>query len=102
MQYIPFTAIFEKKSGEQDVLGNEITSEVQSQRSRGQFTEWNANDVAVLGYNTIQGTRKFITPELTREESKTLRKVIVEGDTYTVKSVKDLRKYILLTISKYR
>ena len=56
----------------------------------------------MLGYQTYSDVRKILIPNIDRLKSKSVVKITVEDEVYNVDRYKDLRKYGLFYISRYR
>lgn len=93
---------FKQNTGSQDALGNPIYTHSTVDSYKGRFTEFNENEYTTLGYETIKNTRKIIVPEFPRQLYRNVEKIIIEGESYKVTNYKDLHKYGLFYISRYR
>ena len=102
MEWKQVTINFKQDSGSQDALGNPIYTYSTVDSYKGRFTEFNENEYATLGYETIRNTRKILVPEFARQLYRDVEKIIIEGESYKVTNYKDLRKYGLFYISRYR
>lgn len=102
MQWLPVKLTIKSSSEETDELGNPIYGTVDNDGYVGRYTEFNQNDFQVLGYETYSDVRKILIPNIDREKAKSVVKITVENEVYNVDRYKDLRKYGLFYISRYR
>ena len=102
MQWLPVKLTIKSSSEETDELGNPIYGTVDNDGYVGRYTEFNQNDFQVLGYETYSDVRKILIPNIDREKAKSVVKITVENEVYNVDKYKDLRKYGLFYISRYR
>lgn len=102
MQWLPVKLTTKSTSEETDELGNPIYATVEVDGYLGRFTEFNQTDFQLLGYETYSDIRKILIVGIDREKAKSVTKITVEDEAYNVDSYKDLRKYGLFYISRYR
>ena len=102
MQWLPVKLTIKPASEYTDELGNPIYGTVDEDDYTGRYTEFNQNDFQVLGYETYSDVRKILIPNIDREKAKSVVKITVENEVYNVDKYKDLRKYGLFYISRYR
>ena len=102
MQWLPVKLTIKSASEETDELGNPVYGTVDNDGYVGRYTEFNQNDFQVLGYETYSDVRKILIPNIDRVKAKSVAKVTVENEVYNVDKYKDLRKYGLFYISRYR
>lgn len=102
MQWLPVKLTTKSASEETDELGNPIHTTVEVDGYLGRFTEFNQTDFQMLGYETYSDIRKLLIVGIDREKAKSVTKITVEDEAYNVDSYKDLRKYGLFYISRYR
>lgn len=102
MQWLPVKLTIKSASEDTDELGNPIYGTVDKDGYIGQYTEFNQNDFQMLGYETYSDVRKILIPNIDREKAKSVIKITVENEVYNVDKYKDLRKYGLFYISRYR
>lgn len=102
MQWLPVKLTIKSTSENTDALGNPIHETVEDDGYSGRYTEFNQNDFQILGYETYSDVRKILIPNIYREKAKSVTKITVENEVYKVDSYKDLRKYGLFYISRYR
>ena len=102
MQWLPVKLTIKSASEETDELGNPIHGTTDEDGFVGRYTEFNQNDFQVLGYETFSDVRKILIPNIDREKAKSVVKITVEDEVYNVDKYKDLRKYGLFYISRYR
>ena len=102
MQWLPVKLTIKPASEYTDELGNPIYGTVDNDGYIGRYTEFNQNDFKVLGYETFSDVRKILIPNIDREKAKSVVKITVENEVYNVDKYKDLRKYGLFYISRYR
>lgn len=102
MQWLPVKLTTKSTSEETDELGNPIHATVDVDGYLGRFTEFNQTDFQLLGYETYSDIRKLLIVGIDREKAKSVTKITVEDEAYNVDSYKDLRKYGLFYISRYR
>lgn len=102
MQWLPVKLTMKSTSEETDELGNPIHGTVDVDGYLGRFTEFNQTDFQMLGYETYSDVRKILVPNIDREKAKSVVKITVEDEVYNVDKYKDLRKYGLFYISRYR
>lgn len=102
MQWLPVKLTTKSTSDETDELGNPIYGTVERDGYTGRYTEFNQNDFQMLGYETYSDVRKILIPNVDREIASNVTKITVEDEVYKVDSYKDLRKYGLFYISRYR
>lgn len=102
MQWLPVKLTIKSASEYTDELGNPIYGTVDNDGYVGRYTEFNQNDFQMLGYETYSDVRKILIPNIDREKAKSVVKITVENEVYNVDKYKDLRKYGLFYISRYR
>ena len=102
MQWLPVKLTIKSANEETDELGNPIHATVDVDGYLGRFTEFNQTDFQMLGYETYSDVRKILIPNIDREKAKSVVKITVENEVYNVDKYKDLRKYGLFYISRYR
>ena len=102
MQWLPVKLTIKPASEYTDELGNPIYGTVDSDGYVGRYTEFNQNDFQMLGYETFSDARKILIPNIDRKKAKSVVKITVENEVYNVDKYKDLRKYGLFYISRYR
>ena len=102
MQWLPVKLTIKSASEETDELGNPINGTAEEDGYVGRYTEFNQTDFQVLGYETYSDVRKILIPNIDRGKAKSVVKITVEDETYNVDKYKDLRKYGLFYISRYR
>lgn len=102
MQWLPVKLTIKSTSEETDELGNPIYGTAEEDGYVGRYTEFNQNDFQVLGYETYSDVRKVLIPSIDRVKAKSVVKITVEDEAYNVDKYKDLRKYGLFYISRYR
>ena len=102
MQWLPVKLTIKPASEYTDELGNPIYGTVDNDGYIGRYTEFNQDDFQVLGYETFSDVRKILIPNIDREKAKSVVKITVENEVYNVDKYKDLRKYGLFYISRYR
>ena len=102
MQWLPVKLTIKPASEYTDELGNPIYGTVDEDDYTGRYTEFNQNDFQMLGYETYSDVRKILIPNIDREKAKSVVKITVENEVYNVDKYKDLRKYGLFYISRYR
>lgn len=102
MQWLPVKLTIKSASEEADELGNPIYGTVDNDGYVGRYTEFNQNDFQMLGYETYSDVRKILIPNIDRVKAKSVVKITVENEVYNVDKYKDLRKYGLFYISRYR
>ena len=102
MQWLPVKLTIKPASEYTDELGNPIYGTVEEDGYIGRYTEFNQNDFQMLGYETYSDVRKILIPSIDREKAKSVVKITVENEVYNVDKYKDLRKYGLFYISRYR
>ena len=102
MQWLPVKLTIKSAGEDTDELGNPIYGTVENDGYVGRYTEFNQNDFQILGYETYSDVRKILIPNIDREKAKSVVKITVENEVYNVDKYKDLRKYGLFYISRYR
>lgn len=102
MQWLPVELTITSASEETDELGNPIYGTAEEDGYVGRYTEFNQNDFQILGYETYSDVRKILIPNIDRVKAKSVVKITVESEVYNVDKYKDLRKYGLFYISRYR
>lgn len=102
MQWLPVKLTIKPASEYTDELGNPIYGTVDNDGYVGRYTEFNQNDFQMLGYETFSDVRKLLIVGIDREKAKSVVKITVENEVYNVDKYKDLRKYGLFYISRYR
>ena len=102
MQWLPVKLTIKPASEYTDELGNPIYGTADEDGYVGRYTEFNQTDFQVLGYETYSDVRKILIPNIDREKAKSVVKITVENEVYNVDKYKDLRKYGLFYISRYR
>ena len=102
MQWLPVKLTINSTSENTDALGNPIYKTLNDDGYIGRYTEFNQNDFQMLGYETYSDVRKILIQNIDREKAKHVTKITVENEVYNVDSYKDLRKYGLFYISRYR
>ena len=102
MQWLPVKLTIKPASEYTDELGNPIYGTVDNDRYIGRYTEFNQKDFQMLGYETYKKKKKILIPNIDREKAKSVVKITVENEVYNVDKYKDLRKYGLFYISRYR
>lgn len=102
MQWLPVKLTTKSASENTDELGNPIYGTVEYDGYVGRYTEFNQTDFQILGYETYSDVRKILIPNIYRNKAKYVTKIAVENEVYKVDSYKDLRKYGLFYISRYR
>lgn len=102
MQWLPVKLTIKPASEYTDELGNPIYGTVDNDGYIGRYTEFNQNDFQTLGYETYSDVRKILIPNIDRGKAKSVVKITVENEVYNVDKYKDLRKYGLFYISRYR
>lgn len=102
MQWLPVKLTIKSASEETDELGNPIHATADQDGYVGRYTEFNQTDFQVLGYETYSDVRKILIPNIDRVKAKSVVKITVEDEAYNVDKYKDLRKYGLFYISRYR
>lgn len=102
MQWLPVKLTIKSTSENTDALGNPIYKTLNDDGYIGRYTEFNQNDFQMLGYETYSDVRKILIPNIDREKAKSVTKITVEDEVYNVDRYKDLRKYVLFYISRYR
>ena len=102
MQWLPVKLTIKPASEYTDELGNPIYGTVENDEYVGRYTEFNQNDFQMLGYETYSDVRKILIPNIDRVKAKSVVKITVENEVYNVDKYKDLRKYGLFYISRYR
>lgn len=102
MQWKQIIVTVKQDSGEEDALGNPIYSKVDIDTFNGRFTEYNQTDFSMLGYDTYSDSRKLLIPNFNRELYDNVISFTVEGKVYNVDMYKDLTKYGLFYITRYR
>ena len=102
MQWLPVKLTIKPASEYTDELGNPIYGTVDNDGYVGRYTEFNQTDFQMLGYETYSDVRKILIPNIDREKAKSVVKITVENEVYNVDKYKDLRKYGLFYISRYR
>ena len=102
MQWLPVKLTIKPASEYTDELGNPIYGTVDNDGYVGRYTEFNQNDFQMLGYETYSDVRKILIPNIDREKAKSVVKITVGNEVYNVDKYKDLRKYGLFYISRYR
>ena len=102
MQWLPVKLTIKPASEYTDELGNPIYGTVENDEYVGRYTEFNQNDFQMLGYETYSDVRKILIPNIDRKKAKSVVKITVENEVYNVDKYKDLRKYGLFYISRYR
>ncbi|WAX17966.1 hypothetical protein SG586P1_00011 [Streptococcus phage SG586P1] len=102
MQWLPIKLTIKSTSQSEDELGNLIYETIQNSDYVGRYTEFNQTDFQMLGYETYSDVRKILIPNFDRNLARLVTKITVENEVYNVDSYKDLRKYGLFYISRYR
>lgn len=102
MQWLPVKLTIKSANEDTDELGNPVYGTVDNDGYVGRYTEFNQNDFQVLGYETYSDVRKILIPNIDRGKAKSVVKITVENEVYNVDKYKDLRKYGLFYISRYR
>ena len=102
MQWLPVQLTIKSTSENTDALGNPIYKTLEDDGYIGRYTEFNQNDFQMLGYETYSDVRKILIPNIDRLKANAVVKITVEDEVYKVDSYKDLRKYGLFYISRYR
>lgn len=102
MQWLPVKITTKSASANTDELGNPIYETIENDGYIGRYTEFSQNDFQMLGYETYSDVRKILIPNIDRIKAKLVTKITVENEVYNVDSYKDLRKYGLFYISRYR
>lgn len=102
MQWLPVKLTIKSIGENTDALGNPIYETVDDNGYVGRYTEFNQNDFQMLGYQTYSDVRKLLIPNIDRKKAKSVVKITVEDEVYNVDRYKDLRKYGLFYISRYR
>lgn len=102
MQWLPVKLTIKSTSESTDALGNPIYKTVEDGGYSGRYTEFNQNDFQMLGYETYSDVRKILIPNIDRLKANSVVKITVEDEVYNVGRYKDLRKYGLFYISRYR
>ncbi|MBQ8514633.1 MAG: hypothetical protein IJ496_04485 [Ruminococcus sp.] len=101
MRYFPVRLLTEAKTGE-DILGNPVTELQETAQSyRGRFSEWTADEIALLGRDGTQSQRKLLT-DAPLSVCKAASGLRADAD-YTIKAVKDLHgRWRLLYVERWR
>ena len=102
MQWLPVKLTIKPASEYTDELGNPIYATADEDGYVGRYTEFNQTDFQVLGYETYSDVRKILIPNIDRAKARSVVKITVEDEVYNVDKYKDLRKYGLFYISRYR
>ena len=102
MQWLPVKLTIKSEIENTDELGNPIYGTVENDEYIGRYTEFNQNDFQMLGYETYSDVRKILIPNIDRKKAKSVIKITVENEVYNVDKYKDLKKYGLFYISRYR
>lgn len=102
MQWLPVKLTIKSTSENTDALGNPIYKTREDDGYIGRYTEFNQNDFQMLGYETYSDVRKILIPNIDREKANSVVKITVENEVYNVDGYKDLKKYGLFYISRYR
>ena len=102
MQWLPVKLTIKSIGENTDALGNPIYETLEDDGYSGRYTEFNQNDFQILGYETYSDIRKILIPNIDRLKAKSIVKITVEDEVYSVDRYKDLRKYGLFYISRYR
>ena len=90
-------------TGERDRLGNIIYKKEYSAPLTGRITEWTADDVDLYGREVTSGSRKVLVYGFNREIAKRADSVMLGGGKeYSIESIKDLRRWILLVVKGMR
>lgn len=102
MRWLPIKLTIKSTSQSEDELGNPIYETIQNSDYVGRYTEFNQTDFQMLGYETYSDVRKILIPNFDRSLARLVTKITVENEVYNVDSYKDLKKYGLFYISRYR
>lgn len=102
MQWLPIKLTIKSTSQSEDELGNLIYETIENSDYVGRYTEFNQTDFQMLGYETYSDVRKILIPNFDRKLARLVTKITVENEVYNVDSYKDLKKYGLFYISRYR
>lgn len=102
MQWKPITITLKQNNGQEDALGNPIYSKTNVDTFAGRFTEYNQTDYTMLGYDTYVDSRKLLIPNFDRTLYDSVVNITVENKVYSVDMYKDLVKYGLFYITRYR
>lgn len=101
MIYEEFYLVNQVKVGE-DRLGNPILEAQEAGPYLGRLTEWTADDTVVYGRDLTTSARKLMTFDLKKEEMTEATSVKVDGKTYDIEKVMDMRRWLLVLLRGYR
>ena len=85
----------------QDELGNDIYDLVPITVSNVRLTEWTSEDIEVYGRQMTEGNRKVLVRPF-GESLEDIEHIRIDGQTYEIKSIKDVHRWILLIVGGYR
>lgn len=92
--------VYEKVN--EDVLGNPVYDEIPVEGYKAKISQWTSEEIALLDRTVTQSQRKLLT-NAPRSVLKGAKKVSVDGDTYTIISLKsDFIRWRLLHVKEYK
>ena len=98
-----FKLVTKVDTGERDKLGNIIYKKEYSKPYVGRTNKKTADDVELYGREVTSGSRKVLTYGVDREAAKMADSIMLEGGKeYSIKSVKDMRRWILFIVKGMR
>lgn len=102
MRYFAIT-LLQSVQTDTDVLGNPVMSlQPLPTAYRGRFTEWNAEEMQLVGREVTQAQRKILT-DAPLEACKAAAAVRAGKEDYSIKTVKDLHgRWRLLYVERWR
>jgi len=87
---------------DEDVLGNPIFDEVPIDGYKAKITQWTSEEIALLDRSVTQSQRKLLT-NAPRSVLKSAKKVLVDGDTYTITELKsDFIRWRMLHVKEFK
>lgn len=84
-----------------DALNNDIKTEKEVLGVKGRFTPWSANDLALEDREVTVNQRKFLL-RIKKKDYPKCDRVRVDGETYDIKNVFDLGRFVLLYVKRFK
>lgn len=100
MRYFNATLLRKIKIGE-DRLGNSEYNYEDIEIKNCRATEWNSNDVNVLGRDLTDTHRKVLIPPV-EVEFDDIEYIRIDNTRYKITNIKDLGRWVLLIVGGYR
>ena len=85
-----------------DVLKNDIKTEKEVLNGvKGRFTPWNATDLELEDREVTINQRKFLL-RIKKKDYPKCDRVRIDGETYNIKNVIDLGRFVLLYVKRFK